>query len=43
MRRRAEMLGGGVEFVSAPGLGCRVTIRIPLRQSTLARQRYSIG
>jgi signal transduction histidine kinase len=30
MRRRAETLGGRIEFASAPGEGCTVSIRMPL-------------
>ncbi len=32
MRRRAESLGGGIEFGSLTGTGCRVSIRLPLRR-----------
>ncbi|MCZ2827161.1 MULTISPECIES: sensor histidine kinase [unclassified Modestobacter] len=31
LRDRAEQVGGGVEVVSAPGAGTRVTVRVPAR------------
>lgn len=39
MRRRAEMLGGSVQFVSQPGEGCKVFMRLPLRRSVFAGHR----
>ena len=39
MRQRAEMLGGSIEFVSRPGEGCTVSMRLPLGRSPLARYR----
>ncbi len=37
MRQRAESLGGSVEFLSKPGEGCAVSIRLPLRRGALAK------
>jgi signal transduction histidine kinase len=39
MRRRAEILGGGIQFVSKPGEGCTVSMRLPLRRSPFAQYR----
>jgi signal transduction histidine kinase len=39
MRRRAEIVGGSIQFVSKPGEGCTVSIRIPLQRSLLAKYR----
>jgi len=39
LRRRAASLGGHVEWISRPGEGCRVTIRVPRRRGTLAMPR----
>jgi len=39
MRRRAEMLGGSVQFVSQPGEGCKVFMRLPLHRSVFAGHR----
>jgi signal transduction histidine kinase len=32
MRRRAESLGGRMEFIATPGSGCSIAIRIPARR-----------
>jgi len=32
MRRRAQSLGGAVEFGARPGGGCQVTLRLPIRK-----------
>ena len=32
MRRRAQSLGGSVEFGSRPGGGCQITVRLPVRK-----------
>jgi signal transduction histidine kinase/streptogramin lyase len=32
MRRRAQSLGGSVEFGTRPGGGCRITLRLPVRK-----------
>jgi signal transduction histidine kinase len=37
MRRRAESLGGGMQFTSKPGQGCTVVINFPLRHVTHPR------
>jgi signal transduction histidine kinase len=34
MRRRAQSLGGTVEFGARPGGGCQVTLRLPIRKQT---------
>jgi signal transduction histidine kinase len=39
MRRRAEILGGSIQFVSQPGDGCTVSMRLPLRRSPFAQYR----
>ena len=38
MRRRAETLGGSVEFISKPDEGCTVSIRLPVRRGAFARE-----
>lgn len=37
MCRRAGSLGGDVQFASAPGRGCSVTVRLPLQRSRLGK------
>jgi signal transduction histidine kinase len=37
MRSRAESLGGRMELLSEPGLGCTVAIHLPLRRTKLAK------
>jgi ligand-binding sensor domain-containing protein/signal transduction histidine kinase len=32
MRRRAQSMGGNVEFGSRPGGGCQITVRLPVRK-----------
>jgi signal transduction histidine kinase len=32
MRRRAESLGGSLELRAEPGLGCVVSVRLPMRR-----------
>jgi len=39
MRRRAQTLGGSVQFASSPGQGCVVSMRLPLRRSPFAWHR----
>ena len=39
MRQRAEILGGSIQFVSQPGEGCTVSMRLPLRRSRFAQCR----
>jgi signal transduction histidine kinase len=39
MRGRAETLGGSIHFVSKPGEGCTVSIRLPLRRGSFAKYR----
>jgi signal transduction histidine kinase/ligand-binding sensor domain-containing protein len=39
MLRRAESLGGSVQFTSKPGQGCLVSIRLPVRRSDLVKDR----
>jgi ligand-binding sensor domain-containing protein/two-component sensor histidine kinase len=37
MRRRAESLGGRMQLLSEPGMGCTVAIHLPLRRANLAK------
>jgi signal transduction histidine kinase len=37
MRRRAQSLGGSMQFVSKPGQGCTVDIHIPARRGTFSK------
>ncbi len=39
MRRRAESLGGSIQFHSPPGQGCKVSIRLPVRRGAFANAR----
>lgn len=38
MRRRAETLGGSIQFNSKPGEGCTVSIRLPARRGAFAKE-----
>jgi ligand-binding sensor domain-containing protein/signal transduction histidine kinase len=38
MRRRAETLGGSIQFISKPGEGCTVSIRLPVRRGAFAKE-----
>jgi ligand-binding sensor domain-containing protein/signal transduction histidine kinase len=38
MRRRAETLGGSIQFNSKPGEGCTVSIRLPVRRGAFAKE-----
>jgi two-component sensor histidine kinase len=40
MRRRAETLGGSVQFISKPGAGCTVRVRLPARGGPLVKARF---
>jgi signal transduction histidine kinase len=37
MRQRAEGLGGSIRFLSGPGQGCTVGVRLPLRRSAFSK------
>jgi ligand-binding sensor domain-containing protein/signal transduction histidine kinase len=37
MRQRAESLGGDIRFHSAPGQGCTVSVRLPLRRGAFSK------
>jgi signal transduction histidine kinase len=39
MLRRAESLGGSIQFHSPPGQGCKVSIRLPVRRGAFANAR----
>ncbi|HEY6393389.1 MAG TPA: two-component regulator propeller domain-containing protein [Bryobacteraceae bacterium] len=40
MRRRAESLGGSMQFVLKPGEGCRVAIHLPARRGAFAKASF---
>jgi ligand-binding sensor domain-containing protein/signal transduction histidine kinase len=40
MRRRAESLGGSMQFVLKPGEGCTVAIHLPSRRGTFAKASF---
>jgi signal transduction histidine kinase len=39
LRRRAETLGGTIQFVSKAGEGCKVSVSLPLRRGPFAKYR----